>query len=167
MPRYFKGFLRKCLLISVNNSRSAIPQETLAWKPFLHYWPFLKGMHRAPVDSSHEGATLQSFGAAFFYHSLIKTGSTNCKAISDLKHCIFILHFYPNFYHHISHFLSRKGFDAAFCYHSLKNGWKNSKGISDLKHHNLVIHFYPNLCNHISQLWGFAQSTCSWVPFGR
>ena len=29
--------------------------EVIKWKPFTHYWPFVRGIHRSPVNSPHKG----------------------------------------------------------------------------------------------------------------
>ena len=31
------------------------PWWRLKWKPFPRYWPFVRGIHRSPVNSPHEG----------------------------------------------------------------------------------------------------------------
>ena len=35
--------------------------DVMAWKSFLHNWPFERGIHRWPVDSPHKGSVMQSF----------------------------------------------------------------------------------------------------------
>ena len=34
-------------------------------EPFPHYWPFLMGIHRCPVDSHHKGPVMGSLGVYF------------------------------------------------------------------------------------------------------
>ena len=29
--------------------------DVIEWKPFPHYWPFVQGIHRSPVNSLHKG----------------------------------------------------------------------------------------------------------------
>ena len=29
--------------------------DVIKWKHFLHYWPFVRGIHQSPVDSPHKG----------------------------------------------------------------------------------------------------------------
>ena len=29
--------------------------DVIKWKHFLRYWPFVRGIHRSPVNSSHKG----------------------------------------------------------------------------------------------------------------
>ena len=38
--------------------------DVIKWKHFLRYWPFVRGIHRSPVNSSHKD---QSRGALMFY----------------------------------------------------------------------------------------------------
>ena len=45
--------------------------DVIKWKHFRHYWPFVRGIHRSPVNSAHKG---QWRGALMF--SLIRD-STN------------------------------------------------------------------------------------------
>ena len=39
--------------------------DVMTWKRFLHYWPFVRGIHRWPVDSHHKGPVMRSFGVSF------------------------------------------------------------------------------------------------------
>ena len=32
-----------------------IHDDVIKWKHFLHYWPFVRGVHRSPVNSLHKG----------------------------------------------------------------------------------------------------------------
>ena len=34
---------------------SSIRDDLIKWKHFPHYWPFVQGIHRSPVDSPHKG----------------------------------------------------------------------------------------------------------------
>ena len=34
---------------------SDITDDVIKWKHFLGYWPFVRGIHRSPVDSPHQG----------------------------------------------------------------------------------------------------------------
>ena len=47
--------------------------DVIKWKYFLHYWPFLLGIHRSPVNSPHKG---QWCGTLLF--SLIRTWINSC-----------------------------------------------------------------------------------------
>ena len=42
--------------------------DVIEWKHFLRYWPFVRGIHRSPVDSPHKG---QWRGALIFWCRLI------------------------------------------------------------------------------------------------
>ena len=41
--------------------------DVIKWKHFLRYWPFVRGIHRSPVDSPHKG---QWRGASMFFFYL-------------------------------------------------------------------------------------------------
>ena len=34
--------------------------DVIKWKHFLHYWPFVRGIHRSPVNSPHKGQWRES-----------------------------------------------------------------------------------------------------------
>ena len=58
--------------------------DVIKWINFLRYWPFVRGLHRSPVNSPHKG---QWRGALIF--SLIYTwinGWVNNGAAGDLRH---------------------------------------------------------------------------------
>ena len=57
--------------------------DVIKWKPFPRYWPFVRGIHRSPVNSPHKG---QGCGALMF--SLICTrlnGWVNNGEAGDLR----------------------------------------------------------------------------------
>ena len=58
-----------CISESVNQyltfSRYWPHGEFMTWKCFLHYWPFVKGIHQSPVDSHYKGPVRQSFDVFF------------------------------------------------------------------------------------------------------
>ena len=57
--------------------------DVIKWKHFLHYWPFVQGIHRSPVNSPHKG---QWPGALMF--SLICVwinGCVNNREAGDLR----------------------------------------------------------------------------------
>ena len=37
------------------NQRNANHDDVIKWKHFPRYWPFVRGIHRSPVNSSHKG----------------------------------------------------------------------------------------------------------------
>ena len=45
---------------SINRSLS-LPMNVIKWKHFLHYWPFVWGIHRSPVNSLHKGQWCRAF----------------------------------------------------------------------------------------------------------
>ena len=63
-------------------STSITNDDVIKWKQFLHYWPFVRWIHRSPADSPHKGhwALMLSLICAW----------TNCWAnnrdVSDLRH---------------------------------------------------------------------------------
>ena len=67
-------------------SAPAVHDDVIKWKPFHHYWPFVGGIHRSPVDSPHKG---QWHGALMF--SLVcawTNGWGNNRNVGDLRrHC--------------------------------------------------------------------------------
>ena len=57
--------------------------DVIKWKPFPRYWPFVRGIHRSPVNSPHKG---QWRGALVF--SLICAwinGQVNNREVGDLR----------------------------------------------------------------------------------
>ena len=58
-------------------------EDVIKWKNFPHYWPFVRGIHRSPVNSPHKG---QWRGALMF--SLIYAwiyGWVNNREVGDLR----------------------------------------------------------------------------------
>ena len=37
----------------------------MTWKHFLHYWPFVWGIHQSPVDSPHKGPLMSNLNVFF------------------------------------------------------------------------------------------------------
>ena len=72
-------------MIQYNVTAICDRDEVIKWKHFPHYWPFVRGIHRSPVNSSHKG---QWRGALMF--SLICVwinGWVNNREAGDLRHC--------------------------------------------------------------------------------
>ena len=68
----------------VGYGTGALHDDVIKWKHFLRYWPFARGIHRPPVNSSHKG---QWRGALMF--SLICTWINrwvNSRESGDLRH---------------------------------------------------------------------------------
>ena len=38
-----------------NTRYMALHDDVIKWKPFPRYWPFVRGIHRSPVNSPHKG----------------------------------------------------------------------------------------------------------------
>ena len=70
--------------LSTNADISYPHDDVNKWKHFLRYWPFVRGIHRSPMNSPHKG---QWRGALMF--SLIwvwLNGWVNNREASDLRH---------------------------------------------------------------------------------
>ena len=76
-------------------------EDVIKWKHFPHYWPFVRGIHRSPVNSPHKG---QWRGALMF--SLICiwiNGWVNNRQAGDLRrhHAHYdVTGMYPALFHH-------------------------------------------------------------------
>ena len=42
-------------LYNLHLSAAKIHDDVIKWKHFPHYWPFVRGIHRSPVISPHNG----------------------------------------------------------------------------------------------------------------
>ena len=47
----------------IDNEASSVHDDVMKWKHFPCYWPFVRGIHRSPVNSPHKG---QWHGALMF-----------------------------------------------------------------------------------------------------
>ena len=43
------------LVLAGNNADELLHDDVIKWTHFQHYWPFVRGIHRSPVDSPHKG----------------------------------------------------------------------------------------------------------------
>ena len=43
------------VLVPKDDRLSASYDDVIKWKPLLRYWPFLRGIHRSPVNSPNKG----------------------------------------------------------------------------------------------------------------
>ena len=91
---YVKQLMRSCKqddhyawrYPSINGARSSagtVHDDVIKWKHFPRYWPFVRGIHRSPVNSPHKG---QWRGALMF--SLICVwinGWVNNREAGDLR----------------------------------------------------------------------------------
>ena len=57
--------------------------DVMTWKCFLHYWPFVWGIHRSPVDSPHKGPEMQRFDVFFCLFAI--SCWTNSPVASDFR----------------------------------------------------------------------------------
>ena len=44
---------------------SKVHDDVIKWKHFPRYWPFVRGIHRSPVNSPHKGPVTRSFDVFF------------------------------------------------------------------------------------------------------
>ena len=56
--------------------------DVTKWKQFPRYWPFVRGIHRSPVNSPHKG---QSRGALMFFDLRLNNGWVNNGEADDLR----------------------------------------------------------------------------------
>ena len=42
-------------LLSIGDSRMVKHDDVINWKHFLHFWSFVRGIHRSPMNSLHKG----------------------------------------------------------------------------------------------------------------
>ena len=62
---------------------TVIHHDVIKWKHFRHYWPFVRGIHRSPVNSPHKG---QWRGALMFSFICIWiNGWVNSREAGDLR----------------------------------------------------------------------------------
>ena len=54
--KWWRYFHRKCHFGANNRYDKNVPQDdVMKWKHFPRYWPFVRGIHRSPVNSPHKG----------------------------------------------------------------------------------------------------------------
>ena len=63
---------------------AAIHDDVIKWKYFPHYWPFVQGIHRSPVNSPHKGQWRGVFMFFFFICAWINAWVSNREA-GDLR----------------------------------------------------------------------------------
>ena len=58
--------LTHCGLVTPYGDRSGtVHDAVIKWKHFPRYWPFVRGIHREPVNSPHKGPVTRSFDVFF------------------------------------------------------------------------------------------------------
>ena len=60
--------------------------DAIIWNHFLHYWPFVKGIHQSLVDSPHKGASNVECSCAFYLLLTWTSYWTNSHVTADLAH---------------------------------------------------------------------------------
>ena len=53
----------------VNEDGEGGNNDVIKWKHFLRYWPFVRGIHRSPMDSPHKG----QWSGALVFHLMCAT----------------------------------------------------------------------------------------------
>ena len=72
----------QCSIVSIYKS-SYVHDDVIKWKHFPHYWPFVRGIHRSPVNSPHKG---QWRGALMFTLICARiNGWVNNREAGDLR----------------------------------------------------------------------------------
>ena len=54
-------------------------------EPFPRYWPFVRGIHRSPVDSPHKGKGAVTMDLMLFFILVKTNGKTNRRDAGDLR----------------------------------------------------------------------------------
>ena len=75
--------LKANLHIDISAQYSSNHDDVIRWKHFLHYWPFVRGIHQSLVNSPHKGQRLRAL-----MFSLICTwinGSVNIRVAGALR----------------------------------------------------------------------------------
>ena len=73
----------KYLLVHEFHELSSIHDDVIKWKNFPRYWPFVRGIHRSPVNSPHKG---QWRGALMFSVICARiNGWVNNREAGDLR----------------------------------------------------------------------------------
>ena len=57
--------------------------DVIKWKPFLRHWPFVRGIHRSPVNSPHKGQWRGALMFSFIWTSI--DGWVNNRETGDLR----------------------------------------------------------------------------------
>ena len=112
--------------------------DVIKWKHFLRYWPFVRGIHRSPVNSPHKG---QWRGALMFSLICVWINSwVNNNEAGDLRH-------YPAHY------------DITVMY--MQCSWCNIGNIitSTCVTKNIATHFHPTFSSISSSV---CENVCCW-----
>ena len=78
---------RTCLFFmlvwSYQHTTSGLHDDVIQWKHFPRYWPFLRGIHRSPVNSPHKGQWRRAL--MFFFICARINGWVNNREAGDLR----------------------------------------------------------------------------------
>ena len=78
MSKWVSSLNRKKEFFSVGDS---IHDDVIKWKHFPRYWPFVRGIHRSPVDSPHKG----QWRRALMFSLIWINGWVNNRGAGDLR----------------------------------------------------------------------------------
>ena len=67
----------------ITDQRWPYHDDLINWKHFPHYWPFVTGIHRSPVDSPHKGQWRRAL--MFFVICAWANGWANKRGAGDMK----------------------------------------------------------------------------------
>ena len=144
--------------------------DVIKWKHFPRYWPFVRGIHRCPVNSPHKG---QWRGALMF--SLICArinGWVNNREAGDLRrhgahHDVTVMRS-SNESIMTSHMSKTKQSTSKlrvyFMRYIVRNKSHNAPVLYPTMHHcNKNVHMYAHSCNKMAYYWIFVQSIMGFV----
>ena len=118
-----------------NSGTRPYHDDVIKWKHFPRYWPFLRGIHRSPMNSPHKGQWRGALVFTLIYAWI--NGWVNNREAGGLRR-------------HWAHY------DAIVMYHNAVLGWDRSHVIWDIQT-NFESHFMDELLNvHNSWRTGFA-----------
>ena len=81
-----------CFDVSLNKwAVCTTHDDVMTWKHFLHHLPFVKGIHRWPVNSLHKGSNTELWCFLWCWHE--ETIEQTCRSLRGLCHVtVFISH---------------------------------------------------------------------------
>ena len=145
-------FLAICVFVQVMMRN----YDIIKWKHFLLYWPFVRGIHWSPVDSSHTGqccgALMRNYGTCF-----PRNGCANSRDAGEFKplstHCnITVISF------SVAKIFLRYGYKincGEFLYELLYYArlgyqlWPNNSMVSSIENNLCDIYPISNCCVHV------------------
>ena len=97
-----KHHQKPCWLLALF-AGSAVHDDVIKWKHFPRYWPFVRGIHRSPVNSPHKGQWRGALMFSFIYARIngwvnnaeageLRRHRAHYDAIVMGKQCVFLIH---------------------------------------------------------------------------